>query len=360
MELRFRGIAIAFLCTVAGLAQNGPPAITTYPPPFISLPSIVKTAADYNEEARLAELEGTVTVQGKIGDDGHPRNLKVTEPLGLGLDEQALEVAAQEVFQPQGLGQAVSIQVAYHLPAKSSRWHLLHAEFQPPDGASRPTFINTIYPSGAGILTGPAVDEGRLLGAIGRQAFATIAFTIDERGVPDNFRAEDVSETMWGPEAILLLRDWRFKPATKDGKPVAVPAKFQVAWGPLDLSPERIVRIREALDGLEILKSPVAQTIPDAPKRVAMLSEIRASYTQEALDAKLEGEVVVSFDLVDGVPVNLHVDQGLGKGLDEKALEAVSQFRIKPIWVNGVSPPMKAKLSVNFRLDQRAGIVNGK
>ncbi len=360
MQLWFRGIAVAFLCTFAGLAQNGPPPITTYPPPYISLPSIVKTSADYNEEARLAELEGTVRLQGKIGDDGHPRNLKVTEPLGLGLDEQALEVAVQEVFQPQGLGQAVAIQVAYHLPAKSSRWHLLHAEFQPPEGTSRPIFSNTIYPSGAGILTGPAVDEGRLLGAIGRQAFATISFTIDEHGVPGSFRAEHVSENMWGPEAILLLRDWRFKPGIKEGKAIAVPAKFQVAWGPLDLSPERIVRIREALDGLEMLKSPVAGRTPEAPKNTALLSEIQASYTQEALDAKLEGVVVVSFDLVDGVPVNLHVDEGLGKGLDEKALEAVTQFRVKPVLVNGVSSPIKGRLSVIFRLDQQAGIVRGK
>ena len=39
------------------------------------------------------------------------------------------------------------------------------------------------------------------------------------------------------------------------------------------------------------------------------------------------------------------------KGLDEKALEAVNQFRVKPIWVNGVSWTMKGKLRVNFRLD---------
>ena len=70
--------------------------------------------------------------------------------------------------------------------------------------------------------------------------------------------------------------------------------------------------------------------------------------------------MVISFDLVDGAPVNLHVDEGLGKGLDEKALEAVSQFKVKPILINGVSSPMRGRLSVIFRLDQQAGMVRGK
>jgi TonB family protein len=314
----------------------------------------VKTAEDYSEEARLAELEGTVHLAGKIGDDGRFQDLKIVESLGLGLDEQALRVAAQEVYAPDLVGRADRIRVDYHLASKVSRWHLIHAEFQPPEDASRPTFVKAVYPNGAGILSGAAIDEGRLLGAIGRQAFATIAFTIDEHGVPGNFHIENVSETMWGQEAIFLLREWRFKPGTKDGKAIAVPATFEVAWGPLDLSPERVARIREALE------PPVARKILAAPKPIEVLNEVDASYTQEALDAKLEGVVVVSFDLVDGAPTNLHVDEGLGKGLDEKALEAVSQFRFKPVLLNGVASPSHSKIRVNFRLDQKAGIVRAK
>ena len=263
MQLRFRGIAIALLCTVARSAQNGPPPAEQHTRSPLShyrrlrrpRRIITKKRAWLNSKARSGCRESS-------GDDGHlPGALKVIEHFGAGPGRsKALEGNyARGIRTARDLAETVAVQIAYHLPTKSSRWHLLHAEFQPPDGASRPIFANTVYPSGAGILTGAAVDEGRLLGAIGRQAFATIAFTIDERGVPGNFRAEDVSETMWGPEAILLLHDWRFRPGTKDGRPVAVPAKFQVAWGPLDLSPERISRIREALDGLEALEIFVAR-----------------------------------------------------------------------------------------------------
>jgi TonB family protein len=161
---------------------------------------------------------------------------------------------------------------------------------------------------------------------------------------------------MWGQEAIFLLREWRFKPGTKDGMAVAVPATFEVAWGPLDLSPERVARIREALEPAFTARA----TTPEPPNPFEILHAVEPSYTQEALDAKLEGVVVVSFDLVDGAPTNLHVDEGLGKGLDEKALEAVSQLRVKPILVNGVASPLHVKFRVNFKLDQKAGILRAK
>jgi TonB family protein len=354
MERWFGAVATTLVClTRLAAGQNGPPAVTTSIQPHFPEPTIVKTDADYSEEARLAALEGTVRLAGKIGDDGRPQNLKVVEPLGLGLDEQALRVAAQEVYEPDLVGGTIAIQVAYHLPSKVSRWHLICADFQSPKGVSRPTFMKAIYPAGAGIFSGAAIDEGRLLGAIGRQAFATIAFIIDEHGVPGNFRAEHVSETMWGQEAIFVLREWRFKPGTKDGKAIAVPARFQVAWGPLDLSPERIASIRDALQD-DIAARGTGR--PVLPKPFEVLHAVQPSYTQEALDAKLEGVVVVSFDLVDGIPTNLHVDEGLGKGLDQKALEAVGQLRAKPVWVNGAASPLHMKFTVNFKLDQKAGI----
>jgi TonB family protein len=363
MERWFGGIASALVCFARLAAgQDTPPPLTTVVPPLIPERTIVKTAADYSEEARLAELEGSVRLAGKIGDDGRFQDLKIVESLGLGLDEQALRVAAQEVYAPDLVGQAERIRIDYHLASKVSRWHLIDAEFQPPEGASRPTFVKAVYPNGAGILSGAAIDEGRLLGAIGRQAFATVSFTIDENGVPGNFRAEKVSETMWGQEAIFLLREWRFKSGTKDGKAVTVPATFEVAWGPLDLSPERVAliqsvaRIREALEPAFTARA----STPEPPNPFEVLHTAEPSYTQEALDAKLEGVVVVSFDLVDGAPTNLHVDEGLGKGLDEKALEAVSQLRVKPVWVNGAASPLHVKLRVNFKLDQKAGIVGGK
>jgi hypothetical protein len=45
---------------------------------------IQKTDPEYTEEARVAELEGTVVLSGVIGDDGFAHDLEVLRPLGAG------------------------------------------------------------------------------------------------------------------------------------------------------------------------------------------------------------------------------------------------------------------------------------
>ncbi len=307
---------------------------------------IEKTAADYSEEARIAELEGTVRIASTIGEDGRPHDLRVLETLGLGLDERALETATQQSFDASALGLPATIEIRYHLPSKYSRWHLIHAEFQPPQGASRPQFLSANYPNGAGILSRAAVEEGRVLGAIGREGTAAIACIIDEKGVPTQFQIVSASENMWGQEAIPLLSDWRFKPATKDGKLVSVPAKFELAWGPRELNPQRIDSLRAALDPV-----PALEKLPAAQIPLDMEIVIHPSPSSDGLDAKIRKTVMVSLvTREDGTPADLQVVNGQGTALEEKALEEVSQRRFKPVFMNGVFAPQRVIMQVDFRL----------
>src|SRR5579863_1571545 len=59
-------------------------------PPRVS----TKVEPDYSEEARHARLAGTVIVFVVVDLDGEPRDLKVLRPLGLGLDEKAIEAVS--------------------------------------------------------------------------------------------------------------------------------------------------------------------------------------------------------------------------------------------------------------------------
>jgi TonB family protein len=136
--------------------------------------------AEYTEEARIAELEGTVLLQGVIGEDGRAHDLTVLRPLGLGLDESAIAAVRQWLFiSGHTDGQAATmrsvIAVDFFLSSKPSRWHLIRADFNLPSGGVRPTFLRANYPPGAGVSGTATIDEGRLLGAIGRQATATIS-----------------------------------------------------------------------------------------------------------------------------------------------------------------------------------------
>ncbi len=74
-------------------------------------------------------------------------------------------------------------------------------------------------------------------------------------------------------------------------------------------------------------------------------------YTPEALQAGLEGTVLVSL-VVDeeGQPQNVRVVRGLGMGLDEKAIEAVSGWRFKPGVSGGLPAAWPLTVGVTFRL----------
>jgi periplasmic protein TonB len=83
----------------------------------------------------------------------------------------------------------------------------------------------------------------------------------------------------------------------------------------------------------------------------SMLSKVEPEYSEEARKAKWQGSVVHSV-IVDefGHPKNIRVLRSLGLGLDQKAIEAVSQWRFKPGLKVSKPVPVIATIEVNFRL----------
>jgi periplasmic protein TonB len=67
---------------------------------------------EYSEEARKAKYQGVVVLWIVVGPDGKVHDMRVSRPLGLGLDEKALEAVKQWRFEPARKdGQAVAVQV---------------------------------------------------------------------------------------------------------------------------------------------------------------------------------------------------------------------------------------------------------
>lgn len=176
----------------------------------------------------------------------------MVESVGLGLDEKAIEAVQQWSFRPgitvDSRAKVVTqIQVDFRLPSKQSRWHLIGAHFHTPPSVSRPVFLSTQYPTGAGI--GPeAMEEGRVLVAIGRLATAQLTFDVDEHGIPVNFRTPNASEPVWGSEATALVGQWRFTPGNRNGIRVAVSCTVELLWGERELSAATLLQWRATMD----------------------------------------------------------------------------------------------------------------
>jgi TonB family protein len=76
-----------------------------------------------------------------------------------------------------------------------------------------------------------------------------------------------------------------------------------------------------------------------------------AEFSDEARRHKYEGVCIVSI-IVDahGNPIHLRVTRALGMGLDEKALEAVRNYRFKPAMKNGRPVASYVNVEINFHL----------
>jgi periplasmic protein TonB len=82
-----------------------------------------------------------------------------------------------------------------------------------------------------------------------------------------------------------------------------------------------------------------------------VLYQVEPEFSEEARKAKLQG-VVMLYGEVDtnGRLRNIRVTRGLGLGLEEKAIEAVKQWRFRPGTRDGKPVVAAASIEVNFHL----------
>ena len=82
-----------------------------------------------------------------------------------------------------------------------------------------------------------------------------------------------------------------------------------------------------------------------------LLFKAEPEYSDEARKAKIQGSVMIRAEIdARGQVQNVVIAQGLGLGLDERAVEAVKKWRFKPGTRNGKPVPTNALIQVSFRL----------
>jgi protein TonB len=94
------------------------------------------------------------------------------------------------------------------------------------------------------------------------------------------------------------------------------------------------------------------------PKRIGggvsapvLIYSVDPEFSDEARRAKAAGHVMVALWVDEkGMPTHVRVIRGLGMGLDEKAIEAVKQYRFRPSMENGKPVTVSMNIDVLFQI----------
>jgi len=82
-----------------------------------------------------------------------------------------------------------------------------------------------------------------------------------------------------------------------------------------------------------------------------VIFQVDPEFSEEARKAKFSGNVYVSV-IVDeqGRPTHVRVARAIGMGLDEKAIEAVKQYKFKPAMLHGKPVKVAVDVDVVFQI----------
>ena len=320
-----------------------------------------KTAPVYPDAARDARIEGDVQLKVRIGADGHVLS---AEPLD---GSPVLAAAAQEAvmryaYRPVLLnGNLVEVDTTVTVP-----FRLDGAVAQAyPQVVQRIDVPNSAANSGT---TAPVLlfkkepeysEEAR---KAKYQGTVTLYVII---GVDGRVRESRVMRSLGlglDEKAIEAVNQWKFKPAYSNGQPVEAPSTIEVQFRLLDTGNPVFVSGSPALQS-EVNSSSTTFTtravspapeysVPPPPglRPAVLIFKKEPEYTAEARAAKYQGTVVLSVTIgADGIVSAAKVLRSLGMGLDEKAIEAVRQWRFRPATQDGNPIEMVATVEVNFR-----------
>jgi TonB family protein len=89
----------------------------------VTAPILLKSSKpEYNDEAMAARVEGTSTIAFIVDANGQPEELTIKQPIGVGLDERALDTVKKYRFQPANRdGKPVAVRLMVEVECKIYR-----------------------------------------------------------------------------------------------------------------------------------------------------------------------------------------------------------------------------------------------
>jgi TonB family protein len=154
--------------------------------------------------------------------------------------------------------------------------------------------------------------------------------------------------------AIDAVKQWKYLPYLLNGEPVevdtAITVNYTLEGAPPPPQPPGSADLRAPQDDVDA-SGTQAKRIGNGVSAPLLMFAPEPEMSDEAKREKISGNVLVNL-LVDenGNPTHVRVRRGTGYGLDEKAVEAVKQYKFKPAMEDGKPVTVSLNVEVNFQI----------
>lgn len=312
---------------------------------------------DYSDEARQHNLSGTCVLELIVDADGRPQDVHITRSLGMGLDEKAVEAVQRWKFEPgmkdgTPVATFASIEISFSLNS---------------DNLLQPSSLDLFVAAHLSGVQGPLADLGKpkdwgmpkyppdaLRNKIEGQVI--LLLTVGKNGRVKKVSALRGDPTLSKAASDAVRKWWKFAPPLRDGKPVEAHSGATIKFS----LPSGIPDVRGTYYSPKAAPSNVTNGAPaerqvfhvgggvSAPR---VISAPGPQYDEKARKAKYQGVCVLSLIVTsEGTPRDVRIVRSLGMGLDEKAIEAVSQWKFEPGIKDGKPVAVMVDVEVNFHL----------
>jgi TonB family protein len=195
------------------------------PGPGVTMPAVLsEVKPSYTAAALRDGIEGSVFLECVVNTDGTVGDVRVVRSLDQRLDQQATSALKQWRFKPGTKGGAavpvrVEVEMTFSLKEKGAALGSPEVQLPGASGVTLPKIVHEVKPS--------YTTEAR---AARIQGVVTLEAVVLPTGDVGDVRVSAPLEPSLDNEAIKAVKQWRFEPGRKDGKPVPVQVSVECTF----------------------------------------------------------------------------------------------------------------------------------
>lgn len=309
-------------------------------------------APEYPLKLKEQRIVGSAQLQGVIDENGDVRDLVIVEATQEEFGRAAVAAVSRWKYAPaQKAGRPCAVIVG--LPVSFA----LTAEDLAELDARR---AKEALPPGPATLTIEEVDDWPVLRKEispktparleqeRRTGQATMAFIVDEQGTPRDVHALVTTHAECAAAAAAVIRQWRFKPGHKTGRPVRTAIEATLVFFPANYAVSGLrarVGVRTGDDGLKRLPRKLQEAL--ATEMPRYLEQTPPQYPWGA--RTLSGRVVVALVIdAKGRVTSVRSLEATNQAFAVAAERAVSHWTLQPAKVGGVPVACRAEQRIDF------------